>query len=78
MPTAIRHLQELSGQSQKRITDKIDLYAGQQDPLAFAKHLVGYGAYRFRIGDYRVIFEVSSNTIYVLLIVKRDAAYKDL
>jgi len=75
---ALHHLENLSPAIQKRITDKIDFYAAQPNPLSFAKRLVGYDAYRYRIGDYRAIFEIDSGTMYVLLIVKREGAYRDL
>ncbi len=65
--------------AQVRIAKKIDFYASQSDPLVFAKRLSGYNAYRFRIGnDYRAICEVDADTLYVLLIVKREGAYRDL
>lgn len=64
--------------TKKRIMDKVDFYAAQPDPLKFAKPLAGYDAYRFRIGDYRVIFDVNKNRIEVLLIVKREGAYRNL
>lgn len=75
---AIRQLLQLSLALQKRITDKIDYYASQPNPLAQAKKLTGYDAYRYRIGDYRAIFEIASGTISVLRIVKREGAYRDL
>lgn len=51
--------------------------AGRKDPLAFAKRLTDSreGQYRFRIGNYRLLFDVKNNSIYVLVIVKRDKAY---
>ena len=63
---------------QKRIALKMRWFASLSDPLARAKPLVGYDAYRFRIGDMRIIFQVSGDLIYVLLVMKRDSAYKDL
>lgn len=76
---AKEQLQKLPASVQKRIAKKIVFYASQSDPLAFAERLTGYHAYRFRIGkDYRVIFETDSTTLYVLLVVKREGAYRDL
>lgn len=76
--TAERQLEVLPKAVQKRIALKMRWFASQTDPLAHAKRLVGYNAYRFRIGDMRIVFSVSGNSIYVLLIMKRDSAYKDL
>jgi mRNA interferase RelE/StbE len=62
---------------QKRIIEKMRFYANQENPLKFAKHLVDYkeGEYRFRIGDYRLTFDVKKEVIYILKIDKRDKSY---
>jgi len=43
-------------------------YAQSGEPLKFAERLQGpsLGEYRFRIGDYRMIFDVGDNEILVL------------
>jgi mRNA interferase RelE/StbE len=70
-------LKNLPDSVKKRIIDKMRFYAAQKNPLKFAKRLVDYneGEYRFRIGDYRVIFDVRDDIIYVLKIDKRDKVY---
>ena len=51
----------------------------QKNPLAFAKRLGGEygGAWRFRIGDYRVICDVIRGKIHILQVLsvknRRDA-----
>jgi len=52
-------------------------FAAYKDPLKFAERLTDYleGSFRFRIGDYRVAFDVVKGDIYVLKIKKRDKAY---
>ena len=52
-------------------------YIEQGQPLKFAKRLTDYreGEFRFRIGYYRVVFDVKDNTIYIIKIDKRDQAY---
>jgi len=50
-------------------------YEQQPDPLQFAEPLTGSQSYRFRVGDYRVIFKVMHNAIWVLAIRRRDKAY---
>jgi mRNA-degrading endonuclease RelE of RelBE toxin-antitoxin system len=44
---------------QKRIIEKIEFFLSDSNPLSFAKPLSGASSltYRFRIGDYRVIFD---------------------
>lgn len=70
-------LQRLPQTLQRRIAAKMRFFAAQADPLRFAKRLtrVREGQFRFRIGDYRVIFDVEGDTIYVLKIAKRDDVY---
>ena len=75
--TARDDLRRLPYDVQKRIAKKMRFYAAQKDPLRFAKRLVDSreGEFRFRIGEYRVVFDVARDTIFVLKISKRDRAY---
>lgn len=73
-PRALGQLAALSSSVRHRIINKIEFYASQDDPLVFAKRLSGYGAYRFRVGSYRVIFDIESELISILLVLKRDKA----
>lgn len=77
--TATKQLSKLPRETANRIIDKLEWYAQQNDPLQFAEPLHGKqrGVHRFRIGNYRVIFEaeVRTVTILVLAIRKRDQAY---
>jgi mRNA interferase RelE/StbE len=74
---AARQLENLSHSAQERIVEKMRFYANQKNPLKFAERLTDYreGEFRFRIGDYRVIFDVEKNIIYVLKVGKRDEVY---
>lgn len=67
----------LSVDSQKRITKKMRFYALQKDPLKFAKRLKNSleGEFRFRVGDYRIFFDVIDNKIFILRIKHRSKAY---
>lgn len=68
----------LSRPVQKRIALKMRFYASQENPLEFAKRLANpeEGEFRFRIGDWRVIFDVSEEIIFVLRIKHRSEAYE--
>ena len=58
---------------QKKITDKFRFYILTGKPLKYAKKLKdpSLGTYRFRIGDYRAIFDIDKNgKIHILLILK--------
>ena len=74
---AAEELTDLSREIQKRIAKKMRFYATQRDPLKFAKRLTDCrdGEFRFRIGKYRVLFDVKKETIFVLKIDNRDKSY---
>jgi mRNA-degrading endonuclease RelE of RelBE toxin-antitoxin system len=70
-------LERLPRYLQKRILSKIDAYASQPDPLEFAEPLTGSHFYRFRVGNYRIIFEtLGGGSLWVLAIKRRDEAYR--
>jgi len=73
-----KQLKSLPHSIQKRIVEKMRFYANQNDLLKFAEHLSDRreGEFRFRVGDYRLIFDVRANVIYVLKIDRRDKVYK--
>jgi mRNA-degrading endonuclease RelE of RelBE toxin-antitoxin system len=74
-PTAEDHFEGLPHQIRKRVAKKMRFYARQPDPLQFAEPLSGAHNYRFRIGDYRVIFKVQHDVLWVMAIKRRDKAY---
>lgn len=74
---ATRQFSKLPRFVQKRIAEKMRFYVAQDDPLRFAEHLTDYreGEYRFRIGDYRVAFDVRNGRIEILKVGRRDQMY---
>ncbi|MBT3864600.1 type II toxin-antitoxin system RelE/ParE family toxin [Candidatus Peregrinibacteria bacterium] len=69
---AFADLASLTKQDTKRILEKISYFSKQQKPLNYAVKLKDpkYGTYRFRIGNYRAIFDIDKNgNIHVLLIL---------
>ena len=74
---AERQLKNLPHDIQRRIARKMRFFAEQKNPLHFAKILSDprLGEYRFRIGDYRVAFDVSGNAIIVVTVKHRREAY---
>ena len=74
---ASKQLENLPLPVQKRIAKKMRFYANQNDPLKFAKRLTDYyeGEFRFRIGAYRLTFDVKRNAIYILSVKARDKSY---
>ena len=75
---AARDIAKLDPALKKRIKNKLVFYIGHDDPLAFAKTLAGdkYGAYRWRVGDYRVVFDVEETKIVVLQVQHRRDIYR--
>ena len=68
----------------KRITKKLRFFISSDDPLSYAKPLTNteVAEYRFRVGDYRILFDVDSKgniTILTILTVQhRKDVYKNL
>ena len=52
-------------------------YGSQENPLRFAEYLTDprEGEFRFRIGDWRLSFDVKNNKIFILRIKHRSKAY---
>lgn len=67
---------------QKRIANKLRFFISNKNPLEYAKKLKDYrlGTYRFRIGDYRAIFDVDKkgniNILMILRIKHRKEVYE--
>ena len=63
---------------QNQLRKKIAFYLENGQPLKFAEKLQvpSLGEYRFRIGDYRMIFDLEGNTILVLRVGHRKEIYK--
>ena len=65
-PISVKELRKLPTNIQKRIGKKLKYYIDQTDPLDYAIPLEGNGKvgdYRFRTGDYRVIFDFNDDRI---------------
>lgn len=79
-PSALRDLKKLPRPVQRRIVQKLDFYIAVADPLEFARPLSDrrYGEYRFRVGDYRIIFDFDKKrqAIIVLAVGDRKDIYK--
>lgn len=77
-PTALRQLKKLPKDVQKRIIEKLDFYCDQPNPLQFADFLTDHrlGQFRFRIGDYRVVFDMEGEVLTILAVGHRREIYK--
>lgn len=77
---ATRDLEKLPQKIAQRIAGKIRFFRQQPDPLHYAKKLTkaGLGQYRFRIGEYRAIFDVDSKGRIHILMILRIKHRKDI
>ncbi len=73
---AVRDLEGLERKDQVKIASRLREYAVQ--PLNHARKLLSskVGSYRFRIGDYRVIFDLGKDEIIILRIGHRKNIYR--
>ncbi|MBI2483932.1 type II toxin-antitoxin system RelE/ParE family toxin [Candidatus Uhrbacteria bacterium] len=76
--SALKQLKKLPAEVQKRIIRKLEFFCEQEDPLEFCEPLASaeLGSYRFRIGDYRVIFDIIDTRIDILTIGHRRDIYR--
>ena len=80
--SARKDLQKLDKEVSRRIVTTIERYT-KTDPLQRAKQLKGIfkGLYRYRIGDYRAIFEYDDKgslvIVKILVIKHRSKVYGD-
>ncbi len=73
---AARELKKPDKQTQRRIIEKLTQHAATEN-LSEVKKLTNplLGEWRYRIGDYRVIFDLSGNEIQVLKVAHRSEVY---
>lgn len=73
---AVKDIDRLDAGVKKRIG--ATLLRFKDNPLQYAERLTNpeLGGYRFRIGDYRVIFDIEGNDIVVLRTGHRKEIYK--
>lgn len=76
--TSLKRFKKLPKDIQIRIINKLDYFCGQDDPLNFAEPLTrsDLGQYRFRIGDYRVAFDLEDEILVILDVDNRKDIYR--
>jgi mRNA interferase RelE/StbE len=73
---AKRDLKSFDKSLQNRIVNKLKEYSS--DPYKYARKLtdISIGSYRFRIGDYRIAFDIEKEDIIILRIRHRKDIYR--
>lgn len=77
IPLAAKQFKKLPRQLQIRIIKKVKFFC-QTEPLYYAEKLTDkeIGEFRFRIGNYRVIFDLQDQMITILKIGHRREIYR--
>jgi len=79
VPSAARELAKLAAKERQRIAVKIDALASQPRPPG-AEKLAGIDAWRVRVGDYRIVYELRDRVLVILVLAvgHRREIYKRL
>ena len=74
--SARKDIAKLDSAAVEKIQKALNRYLA--DPLKYAKKLIHFsiGTYRFKIGDYRVIFDIDGQNIIVLRVGHRQSIYR--
>lgn len=77
---SVRDLQKLEREVAQKIVKKIKYYTEQKDLFSFAKKLNPPfdDLFRFRIGEYRAVFEIDKNNKLTLLVILKVGHRKDV
>ena len=75
---AAKEIKKLPKQIQKRLKVKLEWFISQDNPLIYAEHLTkpADAQYRFRVGTYRVLFDVEGKAIVILKVQHRKDVYR--
>ena len=73
-----KDLNKLDHTTRQRIAKKLTFFLEQEDPLSYARQLVhsNIGSYRFRVGHYRIVFDIDGSTLQVISIKHWKDVYR--
>lgn len=72
-----KDLKKLDANKAERVKEKLRFIRVQENPLFYAKKLQGYkDIFRFRVGDFRLIFRLQKNTLIFLKVSHRKDIYE--
>lgn len=66
-------LQSFDFKYQRKIVEKLRFFIAEKNPLKYAQKLKNkkFGVYRFRVGEYRIIFDIDKDDNINILIILR-------
>lgn len=75
---ASKEFLKLDRKIQMKIIVKLDFYCANEHVINFAEPLTKFeiGQYRFRIGDYRVIFDLDKDALRIVKVGHRKNIYR--
>lgn len=76
----IKYLKKLvksSPETKKLIAAQIETLCQNPTPTT-ARKLINYPYYRVRVGNYRIIYRYDDECLYIVIVDKRERAYKRL
>ena len=75
--SSAKDIQKLDTVVKKRLKNKLETYA--KNPIFYGKKLIdsSLGTYRWRIGNYRIIFDIDAKNIVILRIRHRREIYRN-
>lgn len=72
-------LKRLEEQANKIIKEKIEFLLKVENPLFYSKKLKGYkDIFRFRTGNFRILFQIENNILFFLRVSHRKDIYKKI
>ena len=76
--TSLRQFKKFPKDIQQKIVKKLDYFCSQEDPLYFAEPLTDakLGRYRFRVGDYRITFDLEDLILVIHDVGNRKDIYR--
>ena len=76
--SAVKSIQKLPPEIRKRLKIKLEWFVGQNEPLYFAEPLSkpADAQYRFRLGHYRILFDVEVSNLVILYVQHRREVYR--
>ncbi len=79
-PAALRQLRKLDPQARRRVQAAIELLAEEPRPPAARMLVNGGGAWRVRVGDFRIVYDIHDGRLVVLVltIAHRREVYRSL
>ena len=75
---AVKDIQKLPPHIKKRLKARLEWFIDQANPLEFAEPLTepADAQYRFRVGVYRVLFDIETSDIVILHVQHRSRVYR--